>query len=103
MDKRTLQNIVSVAAILCIVVGWVNPFSPEINYTISRQVFYILVGGSFILMGGMLPNKRNAYLMYLAAGLCIVGAFLPMGSSFEVIKTAGLLLGVVISFVGRRG
>ncbi|MDY3548106.1 hypothetical protein PG291_05770 [Riemerella anatipestifer] len=41
--------------------------------------------------------------MYLAAGLCIVGAFLPMGSSFEVIKTVGLLLGVVISFVGRRG
>ncbi|AQY22345.1 hypothetical protein [Riemerella anatipestifer] len=103
MDKRTLQSIVSVAAILCIVVGWVNPFSPEINYIISRQVFYILVGGSFILMGGMLPNKKYSYLMYLAAGLCIVGAFLSMGSSFEVIKTVGLLLGVVISFVGRRG
>ncbi|MDR7721935.1 hypothetical protein [Riemerella anatipestifer] len=82
MDKRTLQSIVSVAAILCIVVGWVNPFSPEINYIISRQVFYILVGGSFILMGGMLPNQKILLFNVSSGRALYCGSFFIYGLFF---------------------
>lgn len=101
MDKRTLQGIISIAALFCIIVGWFNLFSPEINSFLSNRLFYILIGASFVLMATVFPDPTKQKLMYLAAALCIIGALLPLASSFAIIKTVGLLGGVVLSFMAR--
>ena len=102
-DLQTIQGAVSVLAIICLAVGWFNVFSPEINYLLSSRVFYVLIGVSFFVQARMLAlmNPKFVYPMYVAAGLCIVGAFLPIDSGLQIIKTIGLLGGVVISFMGR--
>lgn len=101
MDKRTLQGIISIAALFCIVVGWFNLFSPEINSFLSNRLFYILIGASFVLMATVLPDPTKRKLMFLSSALCIIGALLPLASPFAVIKTVGLLGGVVLSFMAR--
>jgi hypothetical protein len=40
--------------------------------------------------------------MYIAAGVCIVGSFLPVDSELSFVKTIGLLGGVIISFSSRN-
>lgn len=101
MDKRTLQGIISIAALFCIVVGWFNLFSPEINSFLSNRLFYILIGISFVLLALMFPNPSKRNKMFLAAALCILGALLPLDSPYSKIKTIGLLVGVVLSFMAR--
>jgi hypothetical protein len=46
-QQQSIQGI-SIAAVVCLAVGWFNLFSPEINHLLSRKVFYILIGASFL-------------------------------------------------------
>ncbi|WP_315054550.1 hypothetical protein [Chryseobacterium indoltheticum] len=100
-NLQATQGILSILAIICLAAGWFKIFPDNINYLLSARLFYILIGISFIVQGRMLMNTKFMYPMYAAAGLCIIGAFLPMDSSLNIIKTIGLLGGVVISFVSR--
>lgn len=100
-NLQAAQGIISILAIICLAIGWFNLFSNDINVFLSRRLFYILIGISFIVQGRMLMYTKFMYPMYAAAALCIIGAFLPIDSSLNVIKTIGLLGGVVISFVSR--
>lgn len=100
-NLQMAQGVISVLAILCLVVGWFHLFSPEVNDILSRKLFYLLIGLSFILQAPLLQNEKFKYPMYGAAALCIVGAFLPIDSNLSFIKTIGLLGGVIISFTNR--
>lgn len=100
-NLQTAQGAISILAVICLAIGWFNLFSPETNLFLSRRLFYILVGISFILQAPLLLNKKFVYPMYAAAAFCIVGAFLPLDSKFNGIKTLGLLAGVIISFANR--
>jgi len=96
------QGIISVLALLCLIVGWFNIFSPEINDILSRKLFYLLIGLSFLLQAPFLANQKLKIPMYIAAGVCIVGSFLPVDSELSFVKTIGLLGGVIISFSSRN-
>ncbi|MBW8358544.1 MAG: hypothetical protein K0M63_01935 [Weeksellaceae bacterium] len=100
-NTQMIQGILSIAAIFCLVVGWFNLFSPEINNLLSQKVFYILIGFSFFFQAPFLSNPKMRYPMYLAAAFCIVGALLPESLNMSYIKTAGLLGGVVLSIFNR--
>ncbi|WP_415329390.1 hypothetical protein [Chryseobacterium sp. MMS23-Vi53] len=100
-NLQTTQGIISILAVVCLAVGWFNLFSPEVNAILSKRVFYIVVGISFILQAPLLANKKFVYPIYAAAALCIIGAFLPYGSKLTGMKTIGLLVGVIISFSNR--
>lgn len=95
------QGIISVLAIFCLIAGWFQLFSAEVNDILSRKLFYLLIGLSFILQAPLLSNQKFTYPMYAAAALCIGGAFLPVDSNLSFIKTIGLLGGVIISFTNR--
>lgn len=100
-QQQSLQGILSIAAIICMAVGWFNLFSPAINELLSRKVFYILIGASFFVQAPSLSNKNFMYGMYAAAALCVIGAFLPANSNLSMLKTIGLLGGIIISFTNR--
>ncbi len=100
-NMQTIQGIISIAAIICLVAGMFNLFTPEINDFLYRKLFYILIGVSFILMAPFMTNKNLAYPMYAAGALSIVGALLPADSQFANIKTIGLFAGVIMSFFSR--
>lgn len=100
-NLQTIQGVVSILAIICLAVGWFNLFSPDVNDMLSKRIFYIVVGISFILQAPLLANRKFVYPMYAAAALCIVGAFLPYDSKLTGMKTIGLLGGVIISFSNR--
>ena len=100
-NLQTAQGMVSILAIICLAAGWFHLFSADVNDLLSRKLFYILIGISFILQAPLLTNPKLVYPMYAAAALCIIGAFLPTGSNLSWIKTLGLLGGVIISFSGR--
>lgn len=93
---------VSIAAIACLVIGWIQPFSPEINNFIYNKLFYVLVGVSFILQAPTLANPKFKIPMYIAAALSIVATILPEDSGLSMLKTIGLISGVVISLFGRN-
>lgn len=97
-----IQAGVSFAALACLLVGWTNMFSPSINEVISNQLFYVLVGASFVLQAPTLTNQKFKIPMYIAAGLCIIGAFLPVETRLGGIKTIGLITGVIMSLFGRN-
>ncbi len=99
--NTSLQGVISIAALACLVIGWFNLLSPEINELLQRRLFYLLIGVSFIFQAPVLSNKNYLYPMYVAAGLCIVGAFLPLDSRFAAIKTIGLFAGVIMSMFNR--
>lgn len=99
---QTIQGILSVAALFCLVVGWFNIFSPEITELLNSRVFYFLIGVSFVFQAQLIPNKQMVFAMYAAAALCIVGAFLPFNSDLAAIKTIGLFAGVIISMFNRQ-
>lgn len=102
-NLQAVQGVISILAIICLAVGWFKLFPDNINYFLSARLFYILIGISFVVQGRMLTltNPKFVYPMYAAAGLCVIGAFLRIDSSLNVIKTIGLLGGVVISFISR--
>lgn len=100
-NLQMAQGIISVLAILCLVSGWVNLFPDEIKDLLSKKIFYLLIGLSFVLQAPLLSNTKFIYPMYAAAGFCIIGAFLPLDSKYSIIKTIGLLGGVAISFTNR--
>lgn len=100
-QQQSLQGILSIAAIICMAVGWFNLFSPEINTLLSRKVFYVLIGASFFVQAPSLSNKNFMYGMYAAAAICVIGAFLPEDSKLSMLKTIGLLGGIIISFTNR--
>lgn len=100
-NTQTIQGILSIAALLCLVVGFFNLFSPEINDFLYHRVFYVLIGASFFFQAPTLTNKNFLYPMYAAAALCIIGAFLPPDSKFISIKTIGLFAGVIFSIFNR--
>lgn len=100
-NMQTIQGIISIAAIICLVAGMFNLFSPEINDFLYRKLFYILIGVSFILMAPFMSNRNLIYPMYAAGILSIVGSLLPAESKFAAIKTIGLFAGVIMSFFNR--
>lgn len=89
------------AALICLLVGWFKLLSPEVNDLLYQRVFYFLIGVSFVFQAQILTNKTMLYPMYIAAALCIIGAFLPLESRFSAIKTIGLFAGVIISIFNR--
>ncbi|MBV8325894.1 hypothetical protein [Chryseobacterium sp.] len=101
-QQQSLQGILSIAALICLAVGWFNLFTPEINHLLSRKVFYILIGASFFIQAPMLTNKNFVYGMYAAAGICVIGAFLPESSNLAWVKTLGLLAGIILSLSNRN-
>lgn len=100
-NQQTTQGIISIIALVCLAAGWFNLFSPEINNLLSRKVFYILIGVSFFLQAPLLANKNFMYAMYGAAAICVLGAFIPEDSKLSVVKTIGLLAGIIISLSNR--
>jgi cellulose synthase/poly-beta-1,6-N-acetylglucosamine synthase-like glycosyltransferase len=100
-NLQTTQGAISILAIVCLAVGWFNLFSPEVNALLSKRIFYIIVGISFILQAPLLVNNKLVYPMYAAAALCIIGAFLPYESKISGMKTLGLLAGVILSLSNR--
>ncbi len=101
-NSTIIQGVLSVLALICLAVGWFNLFSPEITDLLYQRVFYILIGLSFIFQAQTFLNQKFVYLMYIAAGLCIIGAFLPFDSPFARIKTIGLFTGVIVSIFNRQ-
>lgn len=101
-NQQTIQGIISVIAVICLAAGWFNIFSPEVSNILSKRVFYIIIGISFVLQAPFLSNKNFIYPMYAAAGLCIIGAFLPLDSRLAGMKTLGLLGGIILSFSNRQ-
>ena len=100
-NLQAAQGVLSIVALLCIVAGWFHIFPENINLLLSKRIFYVLVGISFILQAPFVGNKNFIYPMYAAAALCIIGAFLPYSSLYNYIKTIGLLAGIIISFSNR--
>lgn len=101
-NQQTIQGIISVIAVICLAAGWFNIFSPEVSNILSKRVFYIIIGISFVLQAPFLSNRNFIYPMYAAAGLCIIGAFLPLDSRLAGMKTLGLLGGIILSFSNRQ-
>ncbi|KPH12052.1 MULTISPECIES: hypothetical protein [Chryseobacterium] len=101
-NQQTIQGIISVIAVICLAAGWFNIFSPDVSNLLSKRVFYIIIGISFVLQAPFLSNKNFIYPMYAAAGLCIIGAFLPLDSRLAGMKTLGLLGGIILSFSNRQ-
>ena len=52
-------------------------------------------------MAPLITNKNFIYPMYIAAALCIIGAFIPVENRFSAVKTIGLFAGVLISLFNR--
>lgn len=100
-NTQSIQGILSIAALVCLVIGFFKLFSPEINEFLYNRLFYILIGASFILQAPTLTNRNFLYPMYLAAALCIVGAFMRPDSQLNMIKTIGLFAGVILSIFSR--
>ena len=100
-NTTTTQGILSIGALVCILIGFFNLLSPEINEFLYQRLFYILIGASFFVQAPTLTNKNFIYPMYAAAALCIIGAFLPQESPVAVIKTIGLFAGVLLSIFNR--
>lgn len=100
-NNQTIQGVLSIAALVCLAIGWFNLLSPEINSFMYHKLFYVLIGASFFFQAPTLLNKNFLYPMYAAAALCAIGAFLPLDSQFSMIKTVGLFAGVIISLFNR--
>lgn len=98
-NSQSIQGILSIAALVCLAIGWFNLFTPELNHFFSEKLFYFLIGVSFIFSAGMYPGKPAQYTGYAAAALCIIGAFLP--ENYRYLRTIGLVAGIILSFSGR--
>lgn len=100
-NTQQIQGIVSIAALVCLVIGWFKLLSPEVNDILYHQLFYVLIGISFYLQAPSLSKQKFIYPMYGAAALCVIGALLPENLGLSFIKTIGLFGGVIISLIGR--
>ena len=100
-NNQTIQGVLSIAALICLAVGFFKLFSPEINNLLYNKLFYILIGVSFFFQAPTLANKNLLLPMYAAASLCIIGAFIPQENKFAMIKTIGLFAGVILSIFNR--
>ncbi|MCZ2083809.1 MULTISPECIES: hypothetical protein [unclassified Kaistella] len=100
-NTATIQGILSIGALVCILIGFFNLLSPEINEFLYQKLFYILIGASFFVQAPTLSNKNFLYPMYAAAALCVIGAFIPVDSQFSAVKTIGLFAGVLMSIFSR--
>lgn len=100
-NSQRIQGFLSILALICLAVGWFNVFSPEITDLLYQRFFYILIGLSFIFQAQSFVNQKFVYLMYIAAGLCIIGSLLPFDSQYARIKTIGLFTGVIVSIFNR--
>ena len=100
-NTQTIQGILSIAALLCLVVGFFKLFTPEIYNFLYNKLFYILIGASFFFQAPTLANKNLLFPMYAAATLCVIGAFIPQENKFAIIKTIGLFAGVILSIFNR--
>lgn len=100
-SKFSAQALLSFGALACLLIGWMQPFSAEINYFIYNQLFYLLIGASFFFQAPTLSDPKYIKPMYLAAALCVIGAFVPENWGVGFLKTVGLLGGVIISLVAR--
>lgn len=100
-NTSTIQGVLSIAALICLVAGFFKIFSPEINEFLYNRLFYLLIGMSFFFQAPTLSNRNFLYPMYAAAALCVVGAFMRQDSQLEIIKTIGLFAGVILSIVGK--
>lgn len=100
-NQQSIQGILSIAALLCLLVGWFNLFSPEVNHLLSAKVFYILIGISFFMQAPFMKNKNFTYGMYAAAAVCVAGALIPEEAGLSKIKTLGLLAGIILFFASR--
>ncbi len=100
-NSQRIQGVLSILALICLAVGWFNVFSPEITDLLYQRFFYILIGLSFIFQAQSFVNQKFVYLMYIAAGLCIIGSLLPFDSQYARIKTIGLFTGVIVSIFNR--
>ncbi|WP_434980183.1 hypothetical protein [Daejeonia sp. YH14] len=98
---KILNGIISVGILFCLIVGWFHLFSSEINQLIYSRIFYILIGTAFGIQTRLLTNHKMIYPLYGAGALCMIGAFLPLSSEFSVIKTIGILAGLIITFTNR--
>lgn len=101
INTQAAQGILSIAALICLVIGFFNLFTPEVNSFLFDRLFYILIGLSFILQAPTLTNKNFIYPMYAAAALCIIGAFMKQDSQLHMLKTIGLFAGVILSIFNR--
>jgi hypothetical protein len=101
-NSQRIQGVLSILALICLAVGWFNLFSPEITDLLYQRFFYILIGLSFVFQARSFLDQKFVYLMYIAAGLCIIGALLPFDSQFARIKTIGLFTGVIVSVFNRQ-
>lgn len=100
-NTATIQGILSIGALVCILIGFFNLLSPEINEFLYQKLFYILIGASFFVQAPTLTNKNFLYPMYASAALCVIGAFIPVDSQFSAVKTIGLFAGVLMSIFSR--
>lgn len=98
-NYTSIQGMLSIGALICLAIGWFNLLSPELNDLLYNRLFYVLIGASFAVAAQSYPNLTHRYIAYAAAALCIIGAFLP--ENLQVLKTIGLLAGVVLSFFAR--
>lgn len=98
---KIISGVLSLATIICLVLGWFQLFSPEMNDFLYQKLFYILVGLTFFVQASLLLNRKLVIPMYVAGVFCIAGIFFPADSQLSGIKTIGLLTGVIISLFNR--
>lgn len=98
-NTSLLQGIISIVALVCLAIGWFQLLSPELNDLFYNKLFYILIGLSFLLASQSYSGPYLKYITYAAAAMCIIGPFLP--EQYSMVKTVGLLAGVVVSFTNR--
>lgn len=96
-----LQGIISITALFCIIVGWFNLFTPQINYILSEVVFYILLAVSFVLQAPSMTTSLYKNLMYAFAVAMVLGAVLPKDMGLNFLKMIGLLGGIMLTLIGR--
>lgn len=103
LDKlKMINGYVSIALIVCIIIGFFKIFSQDVNSFIYRRLFYILVGVSFFIQTYFISDKKLVYPLYICVALCVIGAFMPLDSSYEGIKSIGLLAGLIITVFNRK-
>lgn len=65
-QQQSIQGILSIAALICLAVGWFNLFSPEINHLLSRKVFYVLIGASFFIQAPSVAFGKTMALLFFS-------------------------------------
>ncbi|WKS95625.1 hypothetical protein [Riemerella columbina] len=96
---KNLQLIFSVLTLICLVIGWVKPFSEAVNDLLRNQVFYIFMGITFMLVGLQYKKPLLRYWIVISGVLVVVGKLLP---SVPYLTAVGLLCCIIPSFIFRN-